>query len=236
MKAIIFNSGLNKRIGGDIPKCLLEFHEGKTFLGKQITQLSRCGIQDIIITTNPNNREAIESHTKFFPECNFTFVDNFDPEHSSNAISFMNVIEECVLGTEGIIVLHGDLLISDIMFTRALYQISNGYNFFGNRLRGEPWEFSDFKVSLTTDNYIKKISVKEYETRVSALIPMYYLNWSDWIKIVPELRKTSGDYLESVFNIDFQLKFFEFDSWNDWMEIDTVDNLQYARRNYNDFI
>ena len=54
MKALIFNSGIGKRMGEltkNSPKSMVKLLNGETIFERQIRLLSECGIKDFVITT-----------------------------------------------------------------------------------------------------------------------------------------------------------------------------------------
>ena len=54
MKALIYNSGLGKRMGDltkDKPKSMVELKNGETIFERQLRLLRECGIKDVIVTT-----------------------------------------------------------------------------------------------------------------------------------------------------------------------------------------
>ena len=56
MKAVIFNSGLGKRMGDltkNNHKSMVKLSNGETIFGRQIRILSECGITDFLITSGP---------------------------------------------------------------------------------------------------------------------------------------------------------------------------------------
>ena len=80
MKAIIYNSGLVKRMGDltkDRPKSMVELKNGETIFERQLRLLRECGIKDIVVTTGPF-KEKIEAVTKEpqFADMKFTLVEN----------------------------------------------------------------------------------------------------------------------------------------------------------------
>ena len=66
MKALIFNSGIGKRMG-DItknhPKCMTNISEEDTIVSRQLKLLSANGIEEVVMTTGPFE-EILISHCK----------------------------------------------------------------------------------------------------------------------------------------------------------------------------
>ena len=110
MRSIIIGAGSGKRIGKfakELPKSLIEIN-GKSILSRQISELRKKGILDIIIITGPNNEK--------FDFENVTYVH--DDKHQKHDI----------LGSlmEASNYIKGDVLIaySDILFDESvLHQI-----------------------------------------------------------------------------------------------------------------
>ena len=54
MKALIYNSGLGKRMGDltkDKPKSMVMLKNGETIFERQLRLLNECGIKDVVVTT-----------------------------------------------------------------------------------------------------------------------------------------------------------------------------------------
>ena len=59
MKALILNSGIGQRMGeltSNHPKCMTRISENDTILSRQLMQLERTGIKEVIITTGLFNQ------------------------------------------------------------------------------------------------------------------------------------------------------------------------------------
>ena len=80
MKALIFNSGIGKRMGEmtkNSPKSMVKLLNGETIFERQIRLLSECGIKDIVVTTGPFEEQLVAiSKKEAYKDIKFTFVHN----------------------------------------------------------------------------------------------------------------------------------------------------------------
>ena len=80
MKALIFNSGIGKRMGEFTEhnhKSMAVLKNGETIFARQIRLLSACGIRDFIVTTGPFQEQLKQTAARSdFRGLRFTFVEN----------------------------------------------------------------------------------------------------------------------------------------------------------------
>ena len=80
MKAVIFNSGIGKRMGEmtkNNHKSMVVLNNGETIFERQIRILSECGIKDFVITTGPFKDQLMKvCQQEQFKNLNFKFVEN----------------------------------------------------------------------------------------------------------------------------------------------------------------
>ena len=122
MKALIYNSGLGKRMGeltNDKPKSMVELKNGETIFHRQLRLLRECGIKDVVVTTGPF-KEKIESVTKAkeFSDMNFTLVEN-EIYDKTNYIYSMYKASEYL--NDDFILLHGDLVFNESLLFKVVY-------------------------------------------------------------------------------------------------------------------
>ena len=78
MKALIFNSGIGKRLGDftqQHPKCLINLNDGESVFHRQLRLLGQCGIKDIIVTTGPFEQQ-LRDVAADFPDLDITFLQS----------------------------------------------------------------------------------------------------------------------------------------------------------------
>lgn len=225
MKAIIYNSGLGKRMGDltkDRPKSMVELKNGETIFERQLRLLRECGIKDIVVTTGPF-KEKIEAVTKEpqFADMKFTLVEN--PVYDkTNYIYSMYCAREYL--DDDMILLHGDLVFNKELLRKVL--ASNEKDLITiNRKKELPEK--DFKGRIK-DSKLQEVSINIFDDDCFALQPMYKLSketLSKWVDKTVEFVEngTTGVYAENAFNTILPtLAVKEFSYEDDF--IDEVDN------------
>ena len=233
MKAVIYNSGLGKRMGELTKNChksMVKLNNGETIFERQIRLLSECGIKDFLITTGPFEEQLIEVSKKF-PHLHFTFVRNpiYD---KTNYIYSMYLARQYF--DDDVITLHGDLVFDKKIIEDIL---------------------SDSRKNLATVNHSKKLPEKDFKARVIngkirevginifddncfAFQPCYklsYENITKWLNNVCKFIEKGIDsvYAENAFNeISENIPIEEFSYENYY--IDEVDNPDDLKRVSND--
>jgi len=182
MKALILNSGLGKRMG-DItarhPKCMTELASGDTILARQIRQMERYNIKDIIITTGPF-ANVLESHAANSAKtANITFVNN--PDYTStNYIYSIHLAGEYLI--DDILLLHGDLVFSDYVLDELLRQSQSAMTVSSTLLLPE----KDFKAVIK-GTCVQAVGVEFFENALAAQ-PLYRLLKQDWLVWLEEIE------------------------------------------------
>ena len=228
MKAVIFNSGLGKRMGDltkNNHKSMVKLSNGETIFGRQIRILSECGITDFLITTGPFE-EQIKEVSSRFPNLNFTFVNNpiYD---KTNYIYSMYLARQYF--DDDVLMLHGDLvfdrkLIHDILTDERPNLATINHQ--------KQLPEKDFKARVV-DNKIVEVGINIFDENCFAFQPCYKLskeNIQKWLANVSSFieRGIDGVYAENAFNeISSSIPIEEF-SYCDYYidEIDTPEDLQ----------
>ena len=170
MKALIYNSGLGKRMGEltkDKPKSMVELKNGETIFHRQLRLLRECGIKDVVVTTGPF-KEKIESVTKAkeFSDMNFTLVEN-EIYDKTNYIYSMYKASKYL--DDDFILLHGDLVFNRELLLKVLNSKENDLITI-NRLKELPEK--DFKGRII-DGKLEEVSINIFDDNCYALQPMY---------------------------------------------------------------
>lgn len=233
MKAVIYNSGLGKRMGELTKNChksMVKLSSGETIFERQIRLLSECGIKDFLVTTGPFEEQLIEVSKKF-PQMHFTFVRN-PIYNKTNYIYSMYLARQYF--DDDVITLHGDLVFDKKLIEDIL---------------------SDSRKNLATVNHSKKLPEKDFKARVIngkireiginifddncfAFQPCYkltYENITKWLDNVCRFIENGidGVYAENAFNeISENIPIEEFSYENYY--IDEVDNPDDLKRVSND--
>jgi len=231
MKAVIFNSGLGKRMGDltkNNPKCMVRLSNGESIFERQIRLLSEEGIKDFLITTGPFEEQLKEIvSSEHFKNLNFTFVNNpiYD---KTNYIYSMFLAKEHF--NDDVLMLHGDLvfnrkLVKDI-FDDTRTNLATVYH--NKNLPGK-----DFKARIV-NGYVREVSINIFDDDCFAFQPMYKLSCDTISKWLDEVSNFVSEgvtevYAENAFNkISNELSVEEFlcDSYF----IDEVDNEEDLKR------
>lgn len=121
MKALIFNSGIGKRMGEltkNSPKSMVKLLNGETIFERQIRILSECGIKDFVITTGPFEDQLVNVTKKdAYKNLSFKFVHN-------DLYAETNYIYSCYLAKkyldDDLLTLHGDLVFNKNLVIKML--------------------------------------------------------------------------------------------------------------------
>ena len=229
MKAIIFNSGLGKRMGEFTKthhKSMAILKNGESILERQIRILGNCGINEFIITTGPF-KEQIEYVCQKFSTYQFHFVEN--PIYSKTNYIYSMWLARRYLN-DNCLMLHGDLV-----FNKELVQDILNDNRGSICLINEEKKLpeKDFKGRVL-DGKLKEVSINIFDNDCYAFQPLYKLTKEDlakWVDRVDKFvkEKNVNVYAENALNeilneINIYVKSYK----NDY--IDEIDNLDDYNR------
>ncbi len=218
MKAVIFNSGLGKRMGvytENGHKSMVKLNNGETIFERQLRMLSEAGITEFLVTVGPFKEQLINaSKAPHLAHCNFTFVEN--PVYDST-----NYIYSMYLARGGfdddVIMLHGDLV-----FDRRLLRdvLDSPLRDIATVNRNRPLPEKDFKARVK-DGKITEVSVKIFDEDCFAFQPMYKLSRETvgaWLHKVEEFVEAgnTGVYAENAMNEIFpslDVREFSYDGY-----------------------
>ena len=203
MKALIFNSGIGKRMGSltkDSPKCMVKLSNGETIFERQIRILSECGIRDFIITTGPFEEQLIDiSKKECYAKLHFNFVNNPIYDKTNYIYSFYLTKKHL---DDDFLILHGDLVFNKRLVVNMLKSPEKSLCLI-NRSKKLPEK--DFKGRII-DGFLKEVSINIFDEDCFAFQPLYKLaksdviNWHNNIEDFIEKRNISGVYAENALN------------------------------------
>lgn len=202
MKALIFNSGIGKRMGfltHDRPKCMVELYNGETILERQIRLLQESGIKDVVVTTGPHEDQIkVIIHLPCFSNMNFTLVNN-PLFMETNYIYSMYLAKEYL--NDDFIIMHGDLVFDRGLLDKVLKSKNN----IGLVNKKIPLPEKDFKVRVV-DNKIYEVGINIFEENCYAFQPLYKLDkytLSRWLDSVSDFIKNGNNnvYAENALNV-----------------------------------
>ena len=229
MKAIIFNSGLGKRMGELTAHChksMVRLQNHEAIFERQLRILHESGITEFVVTVGPFKEQLMEaSQAAHLRECQFTFVENpiYD---KTNYIYSMYLAREYITGD--VLMLHGDLVFDARLVGTIL---DNQYPSLGCVNKKKPLPEKDFKARVK-DDCVQEVSVKIFDEDCYAFQPFYRLCAEDtaaWVRQVEAFIEAgeTGCYAENAMNEIFpQLQVRAFDYSDFYVdEVDTAEDL-----------
>lgn len=237
MKALIFNSGIGKRLGewtSKHPKTLIELKNGESICHRQLRILSECGIKDFVITTGPFEDQIIEV-TKEFSNCNFTFVHS-DKYDKTNYIYSMYIARKYF--DDDFLMLHGDLVFNKELVEELLNNKHDSVCLYNSDL---PLPEKDFKGRIV-DDCLKEVSINIFDDDCYAFQPLYKLSKKTierWSKEVERFISEGNDqvYAENALNeISNELNIYALSYKNHYInEIDNLEDLEKVSREISEY-
>lgn len=234
MKAIIFNSGLGRRMEHLTENChksMVTLKNGESIFERQIRLLSEAGIKEFVITTGPFEEQLISVTQKdAFKNLKFHFVRNSVYDKTNYIYSFYLARH---LIDDDFLMLHGDLV-----FDRDIveYIIKSPYPSTCMINKALPLPEKDFKGRII-DGRLREVSINIFDDDCFTFQPFYKLDLAtvtSWIKRIEDFienRNITGVYAENALNeiteslnivpISYEDHFLE--------EIDNVDDYHRVR-------
>ena len=231
MKAIIFNSGLGKRMGDltkNNPKSMVKLYNGETIFERQIRILSAYGIKEFIITTGPF-KEQLEKASQKFTNCKFQFVHN-PLYQETNYIYSMYLAKDYL--DDDVLLLHGDLVFNKKLVEKIL---DDKHSSVGLINEDKKLPEKDFKARVK-NNLLKEVSINIFDSDCYAFQPLYKLAKDDLNKWNLQIEKYVKDenvnvYAENALNDILDEINIATISYKDYY-IDEIDNEEdYLRVN-----
>ncbi len=229
MKAIIFNSGLGKRMGEFTKtnhKSMVKLYNGETILERQIRILGSNGIKDFIITTGPFKKKKKKTCSKF-TDCNFEFVNNSIYD-KTNYIYSMFLAQH--LFNDDSLLLHGDLVFDEGLIKEIINDDNKSLCLI-NEEKQLPQK--DFKGRVQNGR-LKEVSINIFDEDCYCFQPLYKLSRQDldkWVDKVNEFVKegNTGVYAENALNTILDDMNIRAKSYVNHY-IDEIDNLEDYER------
>lgn len=200
MKALIFNSGIGKRMGAltqNTHKSLAILNDGETILERQIRILSECGIKEFVITTGPYE-DKLKAVCAKYPQLSFTFVHN-DLYDKTNYIYSFYLTKEYL--NDDFLTLHGDLVFNKRLVIDLLNNKETSVGLINKTL---PKPEKDFKARVINGE-VKEVSINIFDDNCYPFQPLYKLSKENilaWWKHVADFIEagTNGCYAENALN------------------------------------
>lgn len=233
MKAVIFNSGLGRRMGDltrDKHKSMVQLQNGETIFERQLRLLRECNIREFIVTVGPFQEQLIEaSKAPHLRDCQFTFVENRLYDKTNYIYSMYLARKFIVDENDEVLLLHGDLVFDAQLVWDIIYSDipSMGCVDFHTE-RPE----KDFKARVI-DGKIREVSVNIFDGDCFAFQPLYKLSAETaaaWVAQVEKFIEAGEDqcYAENALNEilpQCDVKCFEYGN-GFIQEVDTEEDLR----------
>lgn len=230
MKALIFNSGLGKRMGEftkQQPKCLVTIGENETVISRQLRILLQAGIKDVVMTTGPHGQLLMDYCNSLRLPLKFTFVFNPIYQQTNYIYSLYLALKHL---DDSFLMLHGDLVF-ETSIVQGIVQSKQSVMAVSTT---QPLPSKDFKARLKNGR-IARIGVDLFDNAVTAQ-PLYKLDYVDWCpwkeKVISfcEQGRVSC-YAEDAFNeVSEQCLIYPYDyKDNLCVEIDTPKDLMVVK-------
>lgn len=213
------------------PKCLVQLADGSTLLSRQMDQIVKCGIEDILITTGPFESMITDYVEKKYGNVRVRYVCNPMYQHT-NYIYSMYLAKKYLV--EDILLLHGDIVMSDKCLPQFLSGADDNCVIVDSRL---PLPDKDFKAEIRQGR-IHRIGVDVNGEHCLPLFPVYLLSkdfMTSWMRAIESFveQKNVKVYAENALNkilgtlellpYDLRLGFCrEIDTTSDLQEINTL--------------
>lgn len=230
MKAIIFNSGLGKRMGELTEhnhKSMVRLQSGEAIFERQLRILHECGINEFVVTVGPFKEQLINaSKAAHLKNCKFTFVEN--PIYDKTNYIYSMYLARSYIDND-VIMLHGDLVF-DKKLARDIIESDIPSLGCVNKFKALPEK--DFKARVE-NGCVQEVSIDIFDDNCYAFQPFYKLRKSDicaWIKQVEKFIAGGVNqcYAENAMNEIFPaLSVAAFDYKNYYVdEVDNADDLE----------
>ena len=176
MKALILNSGMGSRMGvltSEHPKCMTEISPRETILSRQLTMLSRAGIEEVVMTTGLFDTVLTEYCRSLDLPLEYTFVKNPVYDQTNYIYSIYCAREHLA---DDILLMHGDLVFENEVLDRVL-ECPDSCMTVSSTL---PLPEKDFKA-VVKDGKVLKVGVEFFSEAMEAQA-LYMLKRADWEK------------------------------------------------------
>lgn len=202
MKALIFNSGIGKRMGeltAHCPKSMVHLYNDETIFERQIRLLQEAGITEVVITTGPYPEMLKEICSKTcYRNMHFEFPHN-EIYDSSNYIYSMYKAREYL--DDDVLMMHGDLVFDRKLIPSLLKNkepnvcLINKY---------KPLPEKDFKGRIVDDE-LREVGINIFDKDCFAFQPLYKLSKGVikvWLNNVVRFVENNNInvYAENAFN------------------------------------
>ena len=202
MKALIFNSGIGKRMGeltAHCPKSMVHLYNDETIFERQIRLLQEAGITEVVITTGPYPEMLKDICSKpCYKNMHFEFPHN-EIYNASNYIYSMYKARDLL--DDDILMMHGDIVF-DRSLIPSLLKNKEPNTCLINKYK--PLPEKDFKGRII-DNELREVGINIFDKDCFAFQPLYKLSkpvMKAWLDNVVKFVESNNInvYAENAFN------------------------------------
>ena len=173
MKALIFNSGIGKRmmeLTAHCPKSMVHLYNDETIFERQIRLLQEAGITEVIITTGPYPEMLKNICSKpRYRNMHFVFPHN-EIYNASNYIYSMYKAREYL--DDDILMMHGDLVFDRTLVPNLLKNKKQNICLIN---KFKPLPEKDFKGRIV-DGELREVGINIFDDNCFAFQPLYKLS------------------------------------------------------------
>lgn len=182
MKALILNSGMGSRMGEETkehPKCMTSLTGEETILSRQLGQLYKFGIQEVVITTGYCDDILMNYCDRMAGKLSVTYVYNEKYKETNYIYSIYQAKQYL---EDDILLLHGDLVFEDSVLKDILDSKESCMAVDSTLKLPE----KDFKA-VVLDDRVFKVGIEFFEHAVAAQ-PLYKILKKDWMVWLTEIE------------------------------------------------
>jgi len=219
MKAVILAAGVGSRLGGTLPKSLIQIRENTTILSNQVNMLRELGIREIIVIVGFKKEVVME----YYPDLVYVYNPRF---HITNTAYSLKLALERIT-PDDVLWTNGDVVFEESI-ARKMFEAEGNAVAVVRKTCGE----EEVKYTVTPDGMIGGIS-KEVGDAAGEAIGINKISRADFDAFLAFLRGCSADdYFEKAIEkgIGSGMQFAPVDV-TDYrcIEVDFEDDLRRAR-------
>ncbi len=232
MKAIILAAGTGTRLlplTEKIPKCLIEIYD-KTILEKIIDSCLHVGINDFTVVTGHGKKFVTERLSRsLYRNASYNIVENTNYKDTNTGVSLSIALKNI---DDTVVIVNGDLIFDEKILNLLINQNRTAIIIDNAKKLTE----ESFKVKLENKNIKlmgKNISINEAD---GEFIGLSLIKCDDIYMTEQILEKLISENKHQYYDFVFQelskigLVDFIFTNGLKWTEIDTLDDLKYAKK------
>ncbi len=196
MKALILNSGMGSRMGAltsEHPKCMTEISPTETILSRQLKQLAREGIDEVVMTTGQFHSVLVNYCQHLDLPIHFSFVKNPIYDKTNYIYSVRKYLDDDIILMHGDLVFENEVLDQVISSKKSCMTVSSTL----------PLPEKDFKA-VVRDGKVIRVGIDFFNEALEAqaLYKLLKDDWKVWLDKIIEFCEegNTGVYAENALN------------------------------------